>query len=222
MRRILRPRVLVGTLAGLIALYALVGFFLLPYLIKSYVIPTVSDQIKHPIVLREAGFNPFALSLRLTGLEVREQNQAAMLGFEELFVNLRATTLFFQKVAFDEIRIVMPFVAAKVSPEGKMNLMSLAPPTDDTVSKPTQAANEPKKTMMPIEIELLEISQGILDYRDDSKPKPVLIDVVPFHILLRDFSTIPSQESESAYAFTAEIGKGEKIKWEGTFSLEPI
>ena len=222
MRRILRPRVLAGTLAGLIALYSLVGFFLLPYLIKSYVIPTVSDLIKHPIVLREAAFNPFALSLRLTGLEVREQNQAAMLGFEELFVNLRATTLFFQKVAFDEIRIVMPFVAAKVSPEGKMNLMSLAPPTDDTVSKPTQAANEPKKTMMPIEIELLEISQGILDYRDDSKPKPVLIDVVPFHILLRDFSTIPSQESESAYAFTAEIGKGEKINWEGTFSLEPI
>jgi hypothetical protein len=214
--------VLVGTLAGLITLYALVGFFLLPYLIKSYVIPTVSDQIKHPIVLREAAFNPFALSLRLTGLEVREQNQAAMLGFEELYVNLRATTLFFQKVAFDEIRIVMPFVAAKVSPEGKMNLMSLAPPTDDTVSKPTQAANEPKKKMMPIEIELLEISQGILDYRDDSKPKPVLIDVVPFHILLRDFSTIPSQESESAYAFTAEIGKGEKINWEGTFSLEPI
>ena len=222
MRRILRPRVLAGTLAGLIALYSLVGFFLLPYLIKSYVIPTVSDLIKHPIVLREAAFNPFALSLRLTGLEVREQNQAAMLGFEELFVNLRATTLFFQKVAFDEIRIVMPFVAAKVSPEGKMNLMSLAPPTDDTVSKPTQAANEPKKTMMPIEIELLEISQGILDYRDDSKPKPVLIDVVPFHILLRNFSTIPSQESESAYAFTAEIGKGEKINWEGTFSLEPI
>jgi hypothetical protein len=103
-----------------------------------------------------------------------------------------------------------------------MNLMSLAPPTDDTVSKPTQAANEPKKTMMPIEIELLEISQGILDYRDDSKPKPVLIDVVPFHVLLRDFSTIPSQESESAYAFTAEIGKGEKVNWEGTFSLEPI
>lgn len=222
MRRILRPRVLAGILAGLLALYALVGFVLLPYLIKSYVIPTVSDQIKHPIVLREAAFNPFALSLRLTGLEVREQNQAAMLGFEELFVNLRAITLFFQKVAFDEIRIVMPFVAAKVSPEGKMNLMSLAPPTDDTVPKPTQTANEPKKKMMPIEIELLEISQGILDYRDDSKPKPVLIDVVPFHILLRDFSTIPSQESEGAYAFTAEIGKGEKVDWEGTFSLEPI
>jgi hypothetical protein len=97
MRGILRPRVLVGTLAGLIALYTLIGFVLIPYLIQSYVIPTVSDQIKHPIVLREAAFNPFTLALRLNGLEVREQNQTPMMGFEELFVNLRAVTLFLQK-----------------------------------------------------------------------------------------------------------------------------
>jgi hypothetical protein len=213
--------VLAGILAGLLALYALVGFFLLPYLIKSYVIPTVSDQIKHPIVLREAAFNPFALSLRLTGLEVREQNQAAMLGFEELFVNLRATTLFFQKVAFDEIRIVMPFVSARVSHEGKMNLLSLAPPPDETGQQPAPPSGEPKK-MMPLEIDLLEITRGILEYTDESKPKPVLLDVVPIQLVLRDFSTIPSQGSENAYAFTAEIETGGKVEWEGTISLEPV
>ncbi|MBX3330604.1 MAG: DUF748 domain-containing protein [Nitrospira sp.] len=221
MRRILRPRVLIGALAGLIALYSLVGFFLLPYLIQSYVIPTVSDQIKHPIVLREAAFNPFTLSLRLTGLEVREQNQTPMLGFEELFVNLRAVTLFLQKVAFDEIRLVMPFVAARVSSEGKMNLMSLAPPPDETGQQPLPPSGEPKK-MMPVEIDLLEIDQGILEYRDESKRRPVLIDVVPIHLVLRDFSTIPSQESENAHAFKAEIGKGETVAWEGDISLEPV
>ncbi|MDF0666277.1 MAG: DUF748 domain-containing protein [Nitrospira sp.] len=221
MRRILRPRVLVGTLVGLSAFYSLVGFVLLPYLIKSYVVPKVSDQINHPVVLREAAFNPFALSIRLTGLEVREQNQTAMLGFEELFVNLRATTLFFQKVAFDEIRLVMPFLAPRVSPEGKMNLMSLVPPQDETTQPPAPPSGEPKR-IMPVEIELLEITQGILDYRDDSKPRPVLIDIVPFQIVLRDFSTVPSQGSENAYAFKAEIGKDGKVAWEGTFSLEPV
>lgn len=221
MRRIFRPRVLVGTLVGLITLYSLVGFFLLPYLIKSYVIPTVSEQIKHPIALREAAFNPFALSLRLTGLEVLEQNQTPMLGFEELFVNLRAATLFLQKVAFDEIRIVMPFVAARVNSEGKMNLMSLAPPPAEAVQQQAPPSREPKK-MMPLEIDLLEITRGILEYTDESKPKPILIDVVPIQLVLRDFSTIPSQGRENAYAFKAEIGKGEQVAWEGTFSLEPV
>ncbi|MDF0650167.1 MAG: DUF748 domain-containing protein [Nitrospira sp.] len=221
MRRILRLRVLVGTLMGLIALYSLVGFVLLPYLIKSYVIPKVSDQIKHPIVLREAAFNPFALSLRLAGLEVREQNQKAMLGFEELFVNLRATTLFFQKVAFDEIRLVMPFMAARVSPEGKMNLASLAPPTTETTQPPVPPSGEVKK-MMPVEIELLEVTQGILEYRDDSKPRPVMIDVVPFGIVVRNFSTVQVEGSENVDAFKAEIGKSGKISWEGRVFLEPV
>ena len=221
MRRILRPRVLVGTLAGLIVLYSLGGFFLLPYLITSYVIPIVSERIKHPVVLREAAFNPFALSLRLTGLEVREQNHTAMLGFEELVVNLRAVTLFFQKVAFDEIRIVMPFVAARVNPEGKMNLVSLAPPPAETAQQPAPSSGEPKK-MMPVEIDRLEIEQGILEYGDESKPRPVLIDVVPIHLMLRDFSTIPSQGSENAYAFTAEIETGGKVEWRGNISLEPV
>ncbi len=59
MRKILRPRVLVGTLAGLITLYSLVGFFLLPYLIQSYVIPEVSEQIKHPDRSSRGGFQSF-------------------------------------------------------------------------------------------------------------------------------------------------------------------
>lgn len=221
MRRLLRPRVLIGTLVGLIAVYSLVGFVLVPYLITSYVVPTASEQIKHPILLRDAAFNPFALSLRLNGFEVRGQNETPMLGFEELSVNLRATTLFLQKVAFDEIRLVMPFVVAKVNREGKLNLMSLVPPSDEAPQPPAQPTGEPKK-MMPVQIDLLEIGQGIIEYRDDSKARPVVIDVVPFEIVLRNFSTVQAEGGESAHAFTAEIGKGEKISWEGTIFLEPV
>jgi len=221
MRRIFRPRVVIGVLLGLVVLYTLVGFLLVPYLITSYVVPTVAEQIKHPVLLREAAFNPFALSLRLNGLEVRERNEQPMLGFEELFVNLRATTLFLQKISFDEIRLVMPFVAAKVNREGKLNLAALAPSTEEKAPPPPQPAGEPKP-LMPVHIDLLEIGQGIIEYRDDSKARPVVIDVVPFQIMLRNFSTVPSQERENAHAFTAEIGKGEKISWEGTIFLEPV
>lgn len=221
MRRLLRPRVLIGTLVGLIAFYSLVGFVLVPYLITSYVVPTASEQIKHPILLRDAAFNPFALSLRLNGLEVRAQDQTAMLGFEELFVNLRATTLFLQKISFDEIRLVMPFVVAKVNREAKLNLMSLVPPSDEAPQPPAQPTGEPKK-MMPVQIDLLEIGQGIIEYRDDSKVRPVVIDVVPFEIVLRNFSTVQAEGGESAHAFTAEIETGEKISWEGTIFLEPV
>jgi len=221
MRRLVQLKVVISILVGLIALYTLIGFVLLPYLIKAYGVPAAAEQIKHPVVLREAAFNPFTLALRLNGLEVRDQDQAAMLGFEELFVDLRVVTLFAQKVAFDEIRLIMPFVAARVNPEGKLNLLSLAPPADETAPKPTQPVGDQKK-LMPVEIDLLEIERGILEYRDDSKSRPVLIDIVPIQIMLRDFSTIPTPENENAHAFKAEIGKGEVVAWEGTIFLEPV
>ncbi|UVT17295.1 MAG: DUF748 domain-containing protein [Nitrospira sp.] len=221
MRQLLRLRVVIGALVGGVVLYTLVGFFLLPYLIKAYGVPAAGEAIKHPVVLHDAAFNPFTLSLQLNGLEVRDSDQTPLLGFEELFVDLDVSTLFLQKIAFDEIRLSMPFVAARVNPEGTLNLMSLAPPPDAAAAKPTQAPSEPKKAM-PVEIDLLEIERGILEYRDDSKPRPVLIDVVPIQIVLRNFSTIQSQGSENAHAFKAEIGKDEVVTWEGTIFLEPV
>ncbi|MBI3356239.1 MAG: DUF748 domain-containing protein [Nitrospirae bacterium] len=221
MRWIVRPRLLAGILLGLVTLYALAGFLLLPYLIKAYGIPAAADRLQHPIVVREVALNPFTLSLRLNGLEVQETDQTPIVGFEEFFVNLRASTLFFQTLGFDEIRLIMPFLAAKVNREGKLNLLSLVPPSTEAAAPPPAetTASEPKK-MMPVEIELLEINQGILEYRDQSKPKPISIDIVPIQILLRNFSTV--QGSENAYAFTAEVGKGEALAWEGTISLEPV
>ena len=221
MRRLLRPRVVIGTIVGLIACYTLLGFVLVPSIIESYVVPTVSKQIKHPVTLREAGFNPFVLSLRLKGLEVQEQNGMPMLGFEELFVNLSAASLFLQKVAFDEIHLTMPFVAARVNSGGKLNLMSLVPPEDEKAQPSPRPVDEPKK-LMPVQIDLLDIGKGIIEYRDDSKPRPVVIDVVPFGIVLRNFSTVQVEGSENAHAFTAEIGKNGKVSWEGNIFLEPV
>ncbi|MBH0191503.1 MAG: DUF748 domain-containing protein, partial [Nitrospira sp.] len=219
MSRFLRPRVLVGLALGLVVFYALAGFLLLPYLIHTYGVPAAAEQLKRPVVLREVAFNPFTLSLRMNGLEIQETDQVPILGLEEFVVNLRATTLFGQTLGFDEIRLVMPFVAAKVSREGKLNLLALVPPSDETAA-PAQPESGQAKKMMPLEIGVLEISKGIVEYRDESKPRPVSMDIVPIDINLRNFSTM--QGGENAYAFTAEIGKGEALAWEGTVSLEPV
>ncbi|MBH0182713.1 MAG: DUF748 domain-containing protein [Nitrospira sp.] len=219
MRRFIRPRLLAGLVVGLLGFYALVGFLLLPYLIKAYGIPAASEQLQHPVVVRDVAFNPFTLALQLNGFEVREQDQTPIIGFEEFVVNVRATTMFLQTLGFDEIRLIMPFVAAKVNREGKLNLLGLVPPSDEAAPSEPAATGEPKR-MMPLEIGLLEINNGIVDYRDESKPKPVSMDIVPIQITLRNFST--TQGSDNAYAFTAEIGKGEALAWEGTVSLEPV
>ena len=47
-----------------------------------------------------------------------------------------------------------------------------------------------------------------------------MLDIVPIHIVLKNFHTKPG--GDNSYAFTAELGKGETLSWAGTVSLEPI
>ena len=221
MPRILRPRILASLVLGSLLLYSLVGFLVIPYVVKQYVVPAVAEKIQRPVVVREVALNPFALSLTIDGLEVREPDQTPILGFEQFFVNLRAKTLLFQSYAFDEIHIVMPFVSMKVDRGGKMNLLGLVPASEPDRASP-EGSKEPASSgaAKPLEIGLLKIDQGIVEFRDESKPKPFEMTIVPIHISLRNFSTV--QGGENAYAFTAEVGKGETLAWEGRVGLEPV
>ena len=220
MRWLLRPSRLFAITSALLITYSLIGFFLLPYVIKTVVIPTVSDQLDRPILVKEVELNPFILSLRVTGFEIREADQSALLGFDEFFVNFQISSLIRQAYVFDTIRLSLPFVSAKVSKDGRLNLVDLVPPAVERPSEPTPQADQPPARIPAVEIGHFEIDQGMVDFLDESKPKPFALDIVPIHIVLKNFHTRPG--GENTYAFTAELGKGEQLAWEGTLSVEPI
>jgi Domain of Unknown Function (DUF748) len=205
---------------GLVLLYTLVGFFLVPYLIKAYAIPAVAERLKRPVLVKEVELNPFTLSLRLTGLEIRERDQSALLGFDEFFINFQASSLIRRAYVFDTIRLTVPYVSARVFKDGRMNLAEIMPPDDGSQQAAPPQAEQIPAEVPAIEIGEFEILQGVVEFRDESKPKPYALDIVPIHIVLKNFHTKPG--GDNSYAFTAELGKGETLSWAGTVSLEPI
>lgn len=220
MRRFFRPLPLAVICSVVLLLYTLGGFFLLPYLITTYGVPKVSETIRHPVVVREVAVNPFELSLRIVGLEIRENDQTPMVGFEEFFVNFQAVSLFRLAYVFDVIRLTMPYAAVKVAPNGHLNLLDLAPPEAPGDQPPPVKTPEQPGAIPAVQIGVFEIAQGIVEFRDESKPKPVAIDIVPIGIVLRNFHTKPG--GDNTYSFAAELGKGEVLDWKGTINLEPI
>ena len=220
MRKLSRSFRLIIVAVFLVICYGLAGFFLVPYIIKSFVLPAVSERLQRPVLVRDVEVNPFFLTLRMTGFEIREPDQSALMGFDEFFVNFQSVSLFRRAYVFDSIRLTMPFVSVKVSKTGRVNLAELVPPDDlpETEAPPSKPA--PPAGIPAVEIEHLEIAQGILEFLDESKATRVSIDIVPIGIVLNDFHTKPG--GDNTYAFTAELGKGETLAWEGTISLEPI
>jgi hypothetical protein len=172
------------------------------------------------VLVKEVELNPFTLSLRVTGFEIREADQSALLGFDEFFVNLQASSLIRRAYVFDTIRLTVPYVSVRVSKDGRMNLAELVPPDDESQPVVTPQAEKTSTEVPAIEIGVFEIAQAVLEFRDESKPKPYVLDIVPIHIVLKNFHTKPG--GDNSYAFTAELGQGETLSWAGTVSLEPI
>ena len=220
MRWLFRPSRLAILALSLVFIYTFVGFFLVPYLIQAYAIPAIAEKLKRPVLVKEVQLNPFALSLRVTGLEIRESDQSALLGFDEFFVNLQASSLIRRAYVFDTIRLTVPYVSTRVFKDGRMNLAELVPSDGGSQPVVPDQAEKTETEMPAIEIGEFEITQGVVEFRDDSKPKPYRLDIVPIHIVLKNFHTKPG--GDNSYAFTAELGKGEMLSWAGTVSLEPI
>jgi uncharacterized protein involved in outer membrane biogenesis len=206
--------------AVLLVVYALVGFFLVPHIIKAYVIPSVAEKLHRPVSVADVEVNPFLLSVRLTGFDIREVDQSPVIGFEEFYINLQAISLFHRAYVFDTIRLTLPYISVKVSKEGRLNLLDLLPPAEEPQEPAPPQAEKAPSPIPAVEIGQFEIAQGVVEFRDDSKPRPYELVIVPIRIALKNFFTRPG--GENTYAFTAELGRGETLAWEGTIALEPI
>lgn len=224
MRRLFRPIPLTISAVVLLVVYALAGFFLLPYIIKSHVLPAVGEQLGRPVLVQDVQINPFALSITVTGFEIQETDQTALLGFERLYVNFEISSLVRRAYRFDEITLAIPFVSVRILPTGQLNLLELAKSSGGTPATSEDAAGaqrqEDKKPLPPIEIRLLQIGSGIVEFRDESKRKPFEVSIVPIEIRLQNFTT--RRGGENTYAFSAEVRKEELLNWEGYVSLDPI
>ena len=87
MRRFFRPIPLAISALTLLLVYTLVGFFLVPHILKAHVLPAVSEQLRRPVTAKEIEFNPFVLSLKMTEFEIQEQDATPIIGFQEFFIN---------------------------------------------------------------------------------------------------------------------------------------
>ena len=220
MSRFFRPIPLAITALAVLCTYTLVGFFLVPYIIKAYVLPKVSDQLRRPVLVKEVEFNPFVLSLKLTEFEIQEPDSTPLLGFQEFFINFQTSSIFRRAYTFDQIRFAIPYVSVKVKQDGHVNLTELVPPADPAAPPPPAKGADQPAGLPAIQIGRFEIAQGIVEFRDESKRRPVSVDIVPINLILNNFHTKPG--GDNTYSFIAELGKDEVLDWKGIVSLEPI
>jgi hypothetical protein len=214
--RWLRAHVLaLGILAGLLLLYTLAGFLLVPRIARNQAIEYVQHDLGRKLSIDALTFNPFSLAAEIRELALSEADGSPIASFALLRIKFSATSSLLHRAwSFAEVRFEQPVVNVLVNRDGSLNLARLAPP-----AKPKPAA--PESTSVPaVRLGAFTLNRGQVHFEDRSRGQPFTASLSPIEFALTDFRTQP--QFENRYRFSATTGAGEQLDWSGQFSVRPL
>lgn len=202
-----------------VSIYALFGFFGIPYILKSQLIAQTPEFTKRQLAVEAVYFNPFTLSLTIEGISLADLDNVELVGLDRLHVNFDSFSLFRWAWTFSEISFINPRINLRIDEAGKPSFNDLIP-TDDGV-EPVEAEATDKAGAMPrLLIKFFQVSGGKFSFEDKSIATPYSQTINPLNFSLVDFSTLP--EREGPYRIYVELPDGGKIRWQGEVAINPV
>lgn len=155
-------KIIIG-LVAIVVLIAIVGFFILPAVIKPIAIEKLSTALHRPVSIEKIGINPYALSVTIKGFKISEPAQSAnaFVAFDNLYINLHGiNSLFQRKLILEEIQLTKPYVNIVRKEDHSYNFSDLLPKEEN---KPVQPETKP----FYFSLNNIQITGGSIDFRDD-------------------------------------------------------
>lgn len=155
-------KILIG-LAATFALIGIIGFFILPAVIKPVAVEKLAALLHRQVAIEKININPYALSVTIRGFKISEPAPSPnpFVAFDELYINLYGiSSLFQRKLILEEIKLTKPYVNI-VRREGSSYNFSDLLPRDE--KKPAE-----KKETKPFYFSLnnIQIVNGSIDFQD--------------------------------------------------------
>lgn len=159
-------------IAVFFVVYTILGFLILPPIIKSVAVKKLSEALHRPVVIQEIKLNPYALSLTINGLTVKEQGEPTdFVSFNSLYVNLQGVSIFKLAPVIKEFRLEGPFINVVRNMDGGYNFSDLISSSEPSES--TDAEKSPDSASGPFEFAIynIQILDGSADILDQPKDK---------------------------------------------------
>jgi len=220
--RLLSSKTLIIT-AALVVTYTLIGFFLSPYLMHRYAVKFAEEKLKCQLSIKKIRMNPYALTLDIENLDLKEKNGSPLLAFDRFFVNLQTSSLWRWALTFADVRLEKPSVAIEVMPDHRINLIALLDriPRDDAEADKGNQENRGDIEPPPrVIVDHIAVKEGRIGFADLSDPTPGRVTLAPINLELNNFTTLPDQKG--VHSFEATLPQGGRLRWAGEISVHPL
>ena len=201
--------------SGLFMLYVIIGFWVVPPLLKPRLEEQMSGLIGRKVTIAEIKLNPLVLSATISDLTVHEIDGQPFAGFQELFANTQISSIFKWAFTVREIRVLGPFGVLKLLPNNALNI-------DDILAKLSEPKPEPKEEagLPRAIIEKFQVSDGKAVVENLSGKGPIREEVAPISFTVENLSTLEGRQGE--YRFTGVGPMGGQFEVDGKITVSPV
>ena len=202
----------------LLVAYAIIGFLILPPIIRAVAVKQLSKQLDREVSIQKVKLNPFALSTTIRGLLIKDTDGEPFVSWDEVYVNFQLSSFLGHPWVFKEISVTGPFARVQMNQDGTFNFSDLIAKFSAT-NAPAAPPKEPTKPVA-LWIGRLLITNATASVTDLTHRQPFKRLVGPLNFTLEHFETNP--DNKNPHVFTGTTDAGEKISWNGFFYLDPL
>ncbi|MBN2282668.1 MAG: DUF748 domain-containing protein [Deltaproteobacteria bacterium] len=217
-------RTILIVLCGCIVLYAFLGFVVLAMVLEPVLKEQLSSLLRCDVAIADIDTNPFALSLSVEGLDMRETGGGGPLfSCDEIYINFQLISAFKRALVFRDVRIVDPLVTVRRDETGRINCMALAggeASGEEHPGQPPEETGDSGGAPPTVSVALFEIVNGTVDLADAAVDTVFATRLRPLDVRVVNLSTAPGTVAACSITVTSEIG--ETISLRGEITPTPL
>lgn len=204
-------------------IYIALSYTYIPYKLKKITETYASEMIGRNISVEKIEFNPFIISLRITGFSIADKPEKPLLVLNQLFLNVRFwRSLFLREMALDELKVERPEINIikqkdKFNFSGILNILS-----GNGSQEHIQQEKFFEKGSIAFEILNTSIMKGIIDYTDISGKVPAQSNLDNISIEIKGLYMATGDEHLNPFKLDASGPDGGHIKLEGEYRIYPL
>ncbi|MCG6963586.1 MAG: DUF748 domain-containing protein, partial [Acidobacteria bacterium] len=192
---------------AVVVVYGLLGFFAAPPLLRSELASKLTEALHRRTTVEKVSVNPFALSVRVRGLTVRERgSETVFVSLGDLYANFKLSSIFRWAPVVQELRLDGFTVHLVHNPDGSYNFSDLIAPAP---------ALPPGETEKPLRYALnnIRLSGGSIDF--DDRPVGKVHTVRNLYLAIPFFSNLPDETNVFVQPALRAVVNGRSVALEG-------
>ncbi|HEX3624869.1 MAG TPA: DUF748 domain-containing protein [Verrucomicrobiae bacterium] len=211
-----RRRKLALWILGVLLFYTVVGFLILPPIIRAVAVKELSEDLNRKVTIQAVRLNPFVPSLTVRGLLVEDKDGEPFLSCDEAYFTFQVSSIFRKAWTFRQIRVTGPYARAQMNKDYTYNFSDLvakySAPTTNAASK------EPSKPLL-VCIKHLNVTDARLSLADFTVRTPFKRVIGPVFLTASNVTTVADSGGSGTLFGRTDVG--EYFSWRGTFCMTP-